>query len=188
MRSGPRLTPASPPWLHWRFAWKCRFRFPTLSSDGAHGDGTLPPGQIPHAAAGACREAAEGAGKCLPVMEAFPKAAAAPAHPGIRSMETLLESSFNHTIHQRTAAHMRVKKLNSSAVPQHRTEGMTSSDSHRESLLQHLLFVLIILCFTCLKKGTSPSSSSFSCGDISAAVKCKPSLSRRQLSPGDLKQ
>lgn len=60
---------------------------------------------------------------------------------------------------------------------------MASSDSHGESLLQHLLFVLIILCFICSKKGTSPSSSSFSCCDISAATKREPPLSRRQLLP-----
>lgn len=65
----------------------------------------------------------------------------------------------------------RVTKSNPSATAQHRTQGETSSDSHSESLLQHLVFVLIILCFICSEKGTSPSSSSnFSCCDISAAI------------------
>lgn len=64
----------------------------------------------------------------------------------------------------------RVTKSNPGATAQHRTQGETSSDSHSESLPQHLVFVLIILCFICSEKGTSPSSSNFSCCDISAAI------------------
>lgn len=64
----------------------------------------------------------------------------------------------------------RVTELNPSATAQHRIQGETSSDSHSESLLQHLVFVLIILCFICSEKGTSPYSSNFSFCDISAAT------------------
>lgn len=111
----------------------------------------------------------------------IPKSCCSPSTPwGSLNGNTGLKPLQSHSKSANGSMH-EGHKLSSSAVPQHRTEGMTSSDSHSESLLQHLLFVLIILCFICSKKGTSPSSSSFSCSNISAATEHKPSLSRRQI-------
>lgn len=136
----------------------------------------LPGGLSTHSSSDAITDENSGTPCCPPTQQ---HACREPAPPGPTQCMCCSKRSHGASANRSTRE---AQNLNSSAAPQHRMEGTTSSDSRRESLLQHLLFVLIILRFIRSKKGTSPSSPSFSCGDISAAIKHEPSLRKDSFS------